>query len=164
MENKKRFLLIMMLLPWLSTPFIGKKAIKRFSLAAMLIGLVVSAQSVIAHKRAWWRVYPQLIPNVIPEIPFIAGPFYVGSLWILKYTFGKFLRYTLVNLAVDSFHIYIFVDWLKRLGIASLIRLKRYQALLLFSFNAVVMYGFQLLVDKKLNPQKTKSLIKRILP
>lgn len=162
MENKKKFLLIVMILPWLSVPFLGKMAIKRFSLTGVFIGILFALQSVLAHKRVWWRVYPNLHPKLMGETPFIIGPFFVGALWILKYTYGKFLRYTFINLGVDFFHIYIFVNWLKNQGIASLIRLKNYQALLLFSANAAIMYGFQFLIDKKVNPQKPKSFIKRI--
>jgi hypothetical protein len=162
MENNKRFLLLLMLLPWLSVPFLGKKSFKRFSLAAMLISVVFAIQSVISHRRGWWRVYPKLIPNVIGEFPFIVGPFYVGAMWILKFTYGKFFRYLLLNLGVDFFHIYIFVTWLKSQGIAALIRLKNYQALLLFKLNAILMYGFQTINHKKINQKKPKTLLKRI--
>ncbi|MFP7298853.1 hypothetical protein [Neobacillus niacini] len=163
MNNKRKYILVIMLLPWLTVPFIGKKAMKRFSLTAAFIGLLFGLQSVYANKKGWWRVHTRLFPNVLGEIPFIIGPFFVGSIWILKFTFGKFLRYTLINLGVDFFHIYIFVNWLHRVGIASLIRLKEYQALILFTANAAIMYGFQWLIDKKVSPEKTKSLIKRIL-
>nr|WP_263323373.1 hypothetical protein [Neobacillus sp. Marseille-Q6967] len=40
MDNKKKFLLIMMFLPWLTIPFLGKQTIKRFSFASILIGIV----------------------------------------------------------------------------------------------------------------------------
>jgi hypothetical protein len=164
MNNKKKFVLVVMLLPWLTVPFIGKNAMKRFSLTSIVIGLLFGAQSIYAHKKGWWRVYTQLFPKTMGEVPFIVGPFFVGAIWILKFTYGKFIRYTLVNLGIDFFHIFIFVKWLQRVGIASLIRLKEYQALLLFSANAAIMYGFQRLIDKKVNPKKPKSFIKRILP
>lgn len=163
MGTNKKLLLVIMLLPWLSFPLLGKATIKRFSLTASFIGLLFAIQSLIAHRRGWWRVYERLFPNVIGEIPFIIGPFYIGSLWILKYTFGKFLRYTLLNLAIDFFHIYAFVAWLEKMGIAGLIRLKNTQALLLFSFNALLMYGFQLVVDKKVNPNKPRWVLKKFL-
>lgn len=162
MDNKKRFLLLLMLLPWLTVPFLGKQTIKRFSLTSLFMGVVVVFQSLISRKRGWWRVYPTLHPNLMGEIPFIVGPFFVGAIWILKFTYGKFLRFTFLNLGVDFFHIYIFEGWLKKMGIASLIRLKRYQALILYTLSAVMMYGFQFLIDKKVNPSRTKSFIKRI--
>ena len=163
MNNKKKFILVIMLLPWLTVPFIGKKAMKRFSLTSIFIGLLFGLQSVYANKNAWWRVHTHLFPRVMGEIPFIFGPFFVGAIWILKFTYGKYIRYTLLNLGVDTFHIYIFVKWLHRMGIASLIRLKDYQALLLLTANASIMYGFQRLIDKKVNTEKPKSLLKRIL-
>lgn len=162
MENNKRFLLAMMLLPWLTFPFLGKKAVKRFSITSLFIGVVVVIESLIAHKRGWWRIYERLHPKIMGELPFIVGPFYIGAIWILKFTFGKFLRYSFLNLGIDTFHIYVFVKWLKSMGIVSLIRLKNYQALMMFTFNALIMYGFQLLIDKKVNPKRPTTVLKRI--
>ncbi|MEW9050815.1 MAG: hypothetical protein AB2392_06635 [Neobacillus sp.] len=162
MEHKKRFLLAVIVLPWLTVPFLGKKAFKRFSLTALFICGMFGVQSVIAHKRGWWRVYPKLFPNMIGEFPFMIGPFFVGALWILKFTFGRFLRYTLLNLAVDYFHIYFFVAWLKRMGVASLIRLKNYQAYSLFTINAVLMYGFQMVVEKWRARKHPKTFIEKL--
>ena len=162
MNYRKLILLAITVLPWLSFPFLGKQAIKRFTFASIFAGVLILIQSVIAYNRGWWKVYTRLIPNVMGEVPFVIGPFYIGALWILKLTYGKFMRYSLTNLGVDFFHIYVFVAWLKKLGIAALIRLKNYQALLLFTANALAMYGFQFFIDKKINPKKKKSLIKRI--
>lgn len=163
MDDKKKFLWIVMFLPWLTFPFLGKQTVKRFSIASIAIGILFGVQSVIAHRRGWWRVYPRLHPKIMGELPFIIGPFYIGALWILKFAYGKFMRYTLLNLGVDFFHIYIFVTWLRKMGIASLIRLKNYQALILFTFNAVLMYYFQRVFDNIIKPKKPKSWTKRIL-
>ena len=40
------------------------------------------------------------------------GPFFVGTLWVLKLIYGNFLRYLLTIPAVDSFFIYIVINWL----------------------------------------------------
>ncbi|MEH7179848.1 hypothetical protein [Neobacillus vireti] len=162
MDFRRKLLLVIMILPWLTVPFLGRQALKRFSLTSLFIGILFGGQCVYAHRKSWWRVYPKIFPNSMAEIPFIAGPFFVGAIWILKYTYGKFLRYTFLNLGVDFFHVYIFVAWLKKLGVVSLIKLKEYQALLLLTVNAVVMYGFQWLIDSKVAPNKTKSLLTRI--
>lgn len=162
MENNKKILWLLMLLPWLTVPFLGKNTMKRFSLTSLFMGGVVVLQSILSRQRGWWTVYSKLHPKVMGEIPFIVGPFFVGAVWILKFTYGKFLRYTFLNLVVDFFHIYIFEGWLKKMGIASLLRLKRYQALILYTFSAFMMYGFQFLIDKKVNPPRPKSFIKRI--
>jgi len=55
-----------------------------------------------AEKKKWWW-FPYIIKhNVLAELPLIIGPFFIGSIWILKYTFDKLNLYLLVNLLIDS--------------------------------------------------------------
>lgn len=154
MRNNKMILLVMMILPWLTVPFLGKRTIQRFYPGALFICVWVFFESIIAEKRSWWRMYEKLIPNVIGEMPLIIGPFFVGSLWILKFTFRNFIRYFFLNLIVDILFIYPGIFMLKRLGIASLVRLKPYQMLSIFMSKSVLMYGFQGLMDKLRKKQK----------
>ena len=156
MNRNKLLLLTVMFLPWLTVPFLGKKTIKRFSLSAMFICLVVTGESVLANKRRWWRVFERINPNVMGEIPFIAGPFFIGSIWILKLTYGNFLRYFSVNFIVDTLFVYPVIWLQERMGIASLIRLKHYQMLLLFLFKAVLMYGFQAIFGQNQHKKRLK--------
>lgn len=148
MKNNKMFLLGLMILPWMSVPFIKKQTIRRFLPGALFICVWVAVESMIANKRVWWRFYEKLIPNAMAEIPFIVGPFFVGSLWILKFTWGKFLRYLFVNFIVDIMFVYPGLFLLKKMGIVSLVRLKHYQMLLIFLTKSVLMYGFQGMVGK----------------
>lgn len=160
MKSKKMFLLLMMLLPWLSVPLLGKQSFRRFLPGAMFICLWISIESILAKKRVWWGFYEKLIPNVMGELPFLVGPFFVGSLWILKFSFGNFLRYLLMNFITDITFVYPGMITLKRLGIVSLVRMKHYQMGILFMCKSVLMYGFQGMIDKL--RKKPKSKIQRI--
>ena len=155
------YLLAMLILPWLTVPFLGKKAIKRFSLSALFISLFVAGESVIANKRRWWRVFERINPNLMGEFPFIAGPFFIGSIWILKLTYGKFLRYLLLNFSASLLFVYPGIWLLKKLGISSLIRFKHYQMLLIFLYKQLLMYGFQTIFGQNQHPKKRFRLIKR---
>lgn len=146
----KCFLLLMMISPWLSLPFMGRRSIKRFLPASLFISLIVTFEDVIAKKRRWWWWYESFHPKLSGIVPFVWGPFIVGSLWILKLTFGKFIKYIILNLIIDTMFIYFLVDWLRRLGFASLVRMKKYQLSLLFFFKSLLLYGFQILRDRKL--------------
>lgn len=148
MNRNKMYLLALMILPWFSLPLLGKNSLKRFFPGALFIFLFVAIESAVANKRSWWRVFERINPKVMGEIPFMGGPFFVGSLWILKLTYGKFLRYFSLNFFLDVLFTYPGVWVLKRLGIASLIRLKHYQFLLIFLAKAILMYGFQGLFNK----------------
>jgi hypothetical protein len=61
------------------------------------------------------------------RVPLTEGPFFVETLWVLKLTYGSFLRYLLANMAVDSFFIYIVINWFKQMGYASQFRLEKNQ-------------------------------------
>lgn len=144
----------MILLSWLTLPFLGWKNIKRFTPSTLFISFVIMIESKIAEKRRWWVIYVKLFPNLIGETPLIIGPFFAGSLWILKLTYGKFPLYFLLNLLFDTFFVYPFYSIGKRIGFFSLINMKRYQLLLLFLWKSLLMYGAQLLVEHKKPKQR----------
>lgn len=162
MKHNKMFLLVLTLVPWLSVPMLGKRNFKRFLPAAFFIVVWISVESIMAKKRVWWRFYEKLIPNTMGELPFLLGPFMIGSIWILKFTFGNFFRYLIVNLVTDFLFVFPGIYVLKRMGIVSLVRMKQYQMGILFMVKSVLMYGFQFMVEK--TRKKPKSLIKRLLP
>jgi hypothetical protein len=141
---------------------LGKRNFKRYLPGAFFIIVWISVESIVAKRRAWWRFYEKLIPNVMGELPLLFGPFFIGSIWILKFTFGKFFRYLLVNLVMDVLFSYPGMYVLKRMGIASLVRLKHYQMAILFMAKSVLMYVVQMIAEKV--RKKPKSLIKRLLP
>lgn len=149
-KHSKSLLLLMMTLPFFSLPFMGWNSIKRFLPAALFISVFVTIEDVIAKKRKWWRWYEGIHPKLSGIVPFVWGPFIVGSLWILKLTYGKFIKYTILNLFVDSIFTYLIVRLLEKLGIGSLVRLKKYQLSSLFFLKALILYAFQLLKEKGL--------------
>lgn len=138
----------MLLLPWLSLPFLGKQALKRFFPAGLFISTLVFFENMVAKKRKWWVYHETIHPKVTGDFPMIWGPFLIGSMWILRLTYGRFYLYMLLNIAVDSFFTYPLVTIFQKLGISSLIKLKRYQLSLLFFFKSALLYAFQLMVEK----------------
>jgi hypothetical protein len=142
--------IIMMVVPWLSAPLLGKKTFKRFTPGALFICMFVLIECLFAHKRVWWLFHKRLFPKVIGELPLIIGPFFIGSLWIMKLTFGNFKRYFFTNLCIDAFFVYLHVPILKKLGYASLVRLSKFNFLLIFLFKAVLLYLFQTFFEKKI--------------
>jgi hypothetical protein len=138
----------MMVLSWLTIPLLGKKSIKRFLPASILMAIVVWLEGKWARKRKWWWYYVKVHPKLSGGFPLTWGPFLIGSIWILRFTFGKFKWYLLLNLAVDTVFTYKFVDMLKDLGIASLVRLKKYQLSILFFVKSLILYGVQMIREK----------------
>lgn len=147
-KYNKLILILMMLLVWLTLPLMGKKAIKRFFPAGIFIALITGFETSIAKKRRWWWWYEKLHPKLSGSFPFDWGPYLIGSMWILKFTYGKLFRYLTLNLIFDSVFIFVLIDsWLKKWGIASLVRMKKYQLSLILFFDSLFLYGFQYLLE-----------------
>lgn len=142
-------LLLMLVFSWLSLTLMGKNSVKRFLPAGIFIALITRWENAVAKKRTWWWWYEKLHPKLPGSLPFVWGPFMIGSMWILKLTYGKFFRYLILNLAVDSIFTFILVDkWLTKWGIASLVRMKKIQLSLLLFIDSILLYGFQYLIEK----------------
>ena len=148
MKNSKMFLIAMMLLPWVSVPLLGRNSFKRFLPASVIMSFVVIFESYIARKRTWWWVYKNLFPKVIGEIPLIVGPFLIGSLWVLKLAYRKFFLYVFVNFVIHLAFAYPGMNWFKKMGLGSTVRLKRYQLMLLFLLKSMFLYLTQTIIEK----------------
>jgi hypothetical protein len=138
----------MFILPWLTLPLMGKDTIKKFYLSGIFITLVTKMESIIAKRRKWWGFNEKIHQKLTGEFPFIYGPFLIGSMWILKFTYGKLLTYMITNLFIDSIFIYPFVSFLEKQGIGTLIKLKKYQFSILFFIKSIFLYGYQFLRER----------------
>ncbi|WP_078434704.1 hypothetical protein [Metabacillus halosaccharovorans] len=148
LKYSKILLLIMMILPWFTIPLMDRRTFKRFLPASIFISLVVRLESYLAESRRWWWIYEKLHPRLRGETPVLWGPFIVGSLWILRFTYGKFYLYMLLNLIIDAFFSYPLLNFFQKLGFGSLVRLSRVKLLLIFMFKAVLLYGFQFVKEE----------------
>ncbi|WP_257009437.1 hypothetical protein [Bacillus sp. 7884-1] len=140
---------VMMIIPWLTAPFLGKRIFKRFTPGALFICMFVLVEGMFAHKKLGGYFHKKLFPKVIGELPLIIGPFFIGTLWIMKFTYGNLKRYFITNFSVNAFFVYIQVPILKKLGYASLIRLSKFRFFLIFLFKAGLLYIFQFFYEKK---------------
>jgi hypothetical protein len=154
MKNIHKFITLMAILPWLSIPLLGVKTIRRFLPSVIIMNLYLVAEGRLAEKKKWWWFPFNIKPNVLVELPLIIGPFFIGSFWILKYTFGKFNLYLLVNIIVDSLFTYFGMDLFKKVGYVSLVRLTKFQLSIIFLIKTFILYGSQLLYEKVFPNQK----------
>lgn len=143
MKNSRFLLVIMMILPWFTLPLLGRSAIKRFLPATIFISVVTKLMNLIAKKRRWWWFYTSIHPKIKGDIPFIAGPYFLSALWSLKMTYGKFSLFMITNAIVHFLFAFPGMKLIKRLGIASLVRINPFQFVLILLFRAVLLYSFQ---------------------
>jgi len=147
MKYSKTLLFLTMIIPWVTAPLLGKKTLKHYLPAGVFIALMVRLTNVIAKRRKWWWWYGTLHPRLSRVIPFMLGPFFVGSIWILKWTYGKFLRYLALNMFFDGMFTYAMVPILTKFGVASLVRMKKIQLMYVFMVLTLILYAFQFLYE-----------------
>ena len=158
MRYRNVIILLMAIIPWITFPMIGRKAVSRFLPGAIFMAIYVTLEGLLATKRRWWWFHTNTRPNVLAEMPLILGSFFVGSLWILKYTYKNFSLYFFINLVIDSFFTYVIVGWFKKIGYVSLIRINKFQLSLIFLIKSLLMYGFQQFYDKFLRNENVSIL------
>ncbi|WEG13479.1 hypothetical protein PU629_03665 [Pullulanibacillus sp. KACC 23026] len=149
MNIKSLIILVSTFIPWISAPFIKKADWKRFLPVLIFIEAIMSIESFLAYKRKWWQFPKGTILYYLKDYPYMVGSFFIGTLWILKFTYGNFKKFMLVNVLIDSGFVYVLMGILKKLGIMRLVKLKKYQFLSFFMLKSLAIYGFQYLVDKK---------------
>lgn len=109
--------------------------------------------NILAKKRKWWSFYSSIHPKIPGDIPFIIGPYFVTSLWILKMTYGRYPLYFITNTIVHFLFSFPGMKLLKRLGIVSLVRISPIQGVLLQEIRSLLLYGSQF-VKEKIKPFK----------
>ncbi|EKN70382.1 hypothetical protein BABA_05721 [Neobacillus bataviensis LMG 21833] len=147
MRHSRFLLILMMILPWFLIPLLGRRSIKRFLPATILICCVVKINNISAKKRNWWKFYTSIHPNISGDIPFILGPYLLFSLGILKLTYGKLTLFMITNAIVHILFAFPGMKLLKRLGIVSLVQMKPIQLTFLLTIRGFLLYGFQFAIE-----------------
>lgn len=142
------FNLMIILLPWLSLLFIGKRSLKRFSFSGIFIIIFEIMNHLYGHKRKWWKFYDKRKSFIRDELPFSVGPYMPLSLWLLKLSYGNFKKFVLLNVIADGLFSFFIIDVLKRMKIIRLNRLNHFQFFIYIHYKAYLLYGFQYLLEK----------------
>jgi hypothetical protein len=77
----------------------------------------LSIFSVIANKKKWWVTKRPLFLGIPVDYTVILGPFFVGTLWVFKQTYGNFPKYLLTNILLNYINSYIFITISEKVGV-----------------------------------------------
>ncbi len=149
LKNQWLINIAMILLSWLSLSFFGWRNIKRFFPASLLIVFFEAINVQIGKKRKWWVFYNKPKSYISGEFPFNIGPFLVSAMWILKWTYGKFKLFLLLNATLNAFFAFILIKLMEKLKVVRLVRLSQFQFFLYFFFKAFTLYGLQYIIERK---------------
>lgn len=114
--NNQLLLWSMLILPWVTIFFMKKEDIKRFMPAALfaIVTSVVIADIGVGLKM--WSVKETIFPlNGI--LPFSLSAIPVATLWFLKFLYGRFWLYSIIQLAFSIAFSYVLLPWLNKRGI-----------------------------------------------
>ncbi|MED1205320.1 hypothetical protein [Heyndrickxia acidicola] len=150
MQNKKKsFSTAMLIIPWLTVPFIGKTAFFRFLPVASFVNLFISILSLIANRKNWWKNKNPLSPGPI-DFSYILGPFYVATLWIFKLSYGNFPKYLLLNILLDFINAFPLGQIWERMGIFKFKKMKHVTWYLICVLLSIIIYAYQYTVEKSI--------------
>ncbi|NRG34146.1 hypothetical protein HRF63_19985 [Bacillus circulans] len=60
------------------------KQLKKYVLTALTMSVYLVLEGKFAVKKKWWWFPYNIKHNVLAELSLISGPFFTGSIWILK--------------------------------------------------------------------------------
>jgi hypothetical protein len=146
MSSKLRygiFNLLLIVIPWLSVIFIGKRSFKRYSMVGIIIVFFEIWNHIIGNKKKWWLFYNKKGSFLVNELPFSIGPYMPITMWIMKYTYGNFKKFIIVNIISDGLFAFVLMDILKKIRIIKLHRLNKLQFFFYIHYKSYLLYGIQ---------------------
>lgn len=149
------FNLIIILVPWLSLLFIGKRHFKRFFASSFIIATLEMISHIYGHMRGWWEFYDKPRSFIKDELPFDIGPYIPIAVWIHKFSYGNFKKFVLLNALANAAFSFLFMPFLKKIKIIKLKRLNYVQFFFYIHYKAYLLYGVQHLIEKNRNNRNT---------
>lgn len=159
MKNPKLFYLLLLILPWLTVPLLGRKSFMKYLPAAIFMSTFTKAIDLFGEKKKWWRFYKG-IPPLDSMNFFNFGPYVVTSLWSLKMTYGKFPIYIISNAILHICFIYLGgIKLVDRYKIFTLRKLTKLQYLAIDLIRALLLYSFQYIINLSCSAKKPSNKI-----
>jgi hypothetical protein len=134
-----------LILPWFSLLLLDKNTIKRYFPVAIFTALLVTIVFEMAYLLQWWELLVSIVPwGSITNVPFVYGMFFIGTIWIFHFTYGRFWLYLLTNLVIDAMQIFIFSRYMFQGWLYRLVNITELQVYILMVSISVMIYGYQM--------------------
>lgn len=127
---------------WLSTLLLKKEDLRRFVPVSLFCGFVFAFIFESGITLHWWAVKESFFPLVNLPI-FLYGAYFIGTIWIFKYTYGHFWLFLITNIVIDYILIFFLIDWFVQRGVWEAY-ISYSQVLLITTALAILIYGYQM--------------------
>lgn len=109
--------------------------------------LLHSSESMLSVPFKWWTIKGGALNKIINDLCFIFGPFFIGTIWIFRFTFGKFWLYSIANIMMDAFLAFPVNFVFQKLKVYKLVNFKAKHIFYTSISFAFVIYGYQLFIS-----------------
>ncbi|WP_102347789.1 hypothetical protein [Bacillus sp. Marseille-P3661] len=140
--------LVLVITSWASLLLLPRRSFAKFLPVTLFTSLLVLFLSALSLRYHFWVVKGGLKGKLATDLSFIFGPFFAGSLWVFHFTFGRFKRYIIANAAMNLFLAYPANKIFQKLNVYKLVNFKSIHVFLTYIGYAVIIYGYQLLLDQ----------------
>ncbi len=147
-KNHSLLNLTMIIISWITIPLLGFRSIKRFLPASIFAVLLCSLDALIGKRRRWWAFYNKPQSFIRNEFPFLIGPMLAIALWILKWSYGNFKKFIILNAIGDIIFVFPLTRLFTKIKLYRLVKFNEIHFFLYFFYKAFFLYGFQYLYDK----------------
>ncbi|WP_438444969.1 hypothetical protein [Gorillibacterium sp. sgz5001074] len=136
----------MLIFPLASLFFMDGGSLRRFLPAALFITVINTIVCQLSAYYEWWRLRTTLFAwsgeNL--DAPVVYGLFFAGTIWIMQLSYGRILRYLLVNAGMNALFSYGIIPLMDRLKVAIKGNLPLTGVFFLMFGSALLLYLFQL--------------------
>jgi hypothetical protein len=143
-------------LAWLSTLFLKREEMRRYMPVALFCSLAFAFIFEMGISLQWWAVTESSFPLI--NIPvFIYGPYLIATIWIFKYTYGRFWLYLVTNIVLDYVLVFFLIDWFIKRGVW-IAYISYFQGVLITTALAILLYGYQMWQSGEMTLENTPSV------
>ncbi|MGE5398649.1 MAG: hypothetical protein ACM3MK_14075 [Chitinophagales bacterium] len=143
-----------LIIPLFSLMFLPKKDIKRYMPAALFTAITNIIIVDMGVSWAWWTIRESIYP--LNEILPLAFAFLIIEMWILKYTYGKFILFTVTEALLSGVFVLLVQPWLSHRGIWVRINVTNFLAYLPAIIQFILIYLYQMWQEDALAPAMKK--------
>jgi len=136
----------MIILPWLTLFLMKKEEIRRY----LPVGIFAAFSSMVVVDIGSTLNLWALRDNVFPlskVFPYHLGVAPVVTMWLFKFTYGKFLRYIAVDAIYNLVFAFLITPWLAIRGIRENIQVTSLGLFYITTIHGIILYFYQILQE-----------------
>lgn len=138
---------LLFVLPWLSLFFLGGSQLRRFMPVALFVTVINTLIYQAAYHYNWWRESGLFEWDKISSIHWVYSAYLAATIWIFRFTFGKFWVYLVVNIVLDGLYSFLWYPILRKLGMESG-EMSNFTSYLIMIGVSLIIYLYQMWQEK----------------